>query len=73
MFQKLKFIILVWIAYSIYVVSKGLKETMKMNVNPDTMNFLYLYTGYQFHQIPKLDTNGFWMFNLMSQILLPKR
>ena len=52
--------------------TKGLKETMKMNVNPDKMNFLYVYTAYQFHQIPEITTNGFWMYNLMSQILLPK-
>jgi hypothetical protein len=53
--------------------TKGLTETMKMNVNPDTMNFLYVYAGYQYHQIPNIDTNGFWMFNLMSQILLPEK
>jgi hypothetical protein len=52
--------------------TEGLKETMKMNVNPDTMNFLYVYAGYQYHQIPDVDTNGFWMFNFMSQIVLPK-
>ncbi|MDI6049125.1 outer membrane beta-barrel family protein [Flavobacterium sp. XS2P24] len=52
--------------------TKGLKETMKMNINPDKMNFLYMYTAYQFHQIPEIKTNGFWMFNLMSQIVLPK-
>ncbi|UQD56195.1 TonB-dependent receptor [Flavobacterium sp. K5-23] len=55
------------------LLTKGLKETMKMDVNPDTMNFLYVYAGYQFHQIPNVDTNGFWMFNLMSQIVLPKK
>ena len=53
--------------------TKGLTETMKMNVNPDTMNFLYVYAGYQFHQIPNVDTNGFWMFNFMSQIVLPSK
>jgi hypothetical protein len=53
--------------------SKGLKETMKFDVNPDTLNFIYFYTGYQLHQIPNLDTKGFWNFNLMSQILLPKK
>lgn len=52
--------------------TEGLKETMKMNINPDKMNFLYVYTAYQLHQIPEIKTNGFWMFNLMSQILLPK-
>jgi hypothetical protein len=55
------------------LITKGLKETMKMDVNPDTMNFLYAYAGYQFHQIPNVDTNGFWMFNFMSQIVLPKK
>jgi len=55
------------------LITKGLKETMKMNVNPDTMNFLYLYAGYQYHQIPNVDTNGFWMFNFMSQIVLPEQ
>lgn len=53
--------------------TKGLTETLKMNVNPDTMNFLYFYGGYQYHQIPNVDTNGFWIFNFMSQIVLPSK
>ena len=52
--------------------TKGLKETMKFDFNPDKINFLYIYTGYQYHQILNLDTKGFWSINLMSQILLPK-
>jgi hypothetical protein len=52
--------------------TKGLKETMKFDFNPDKINFMYIYAGYQYHQIPNLDTKGFWNFNLMSQILLPK-
>jgi hypothetical protein len=52
--------------------TKGLQETMKMDFNPDKINFLYIYTGYQKHQIPDLATNGYWIFNLMSQVLLPK-
>jgi hypothetical protein len=52
--------------------TKGLKETMKFDFNPDQINFLYIYAGYQLHQIPNLNTKGFWNFNLMSQILLPK-
>lgn len=52
--------------------TKGLKETMKFDFNPDKINFLYVYTGYQLHEIPGLDTKGFWNFSLMSQILLPK-
>jgi hypothetical protein len=35
---------------------QGLAETMKMNVNPDTMNFFYMSTGYQYHDIPNVDT-----------------
>ena len=52
--------------------TKGLEATMKMDFNPDKINFLYIYAGYQKHQIPGLDTKGFWVFNLSSQILLPK-
>lgn len=52
--------------------TKGLAATMKMDINPDTMNFLYIYAGYQYHQIPNLQTKGFWSVNLSSQILLPK-
>jgi hypothetical protein len=52
--------------------TKGLKETMKFDFNPDKINFLYVNAGYQMHQIPNLSTQGFWMFNLMSQIVLPK-
>ncbi|VXB51749.1 TonB-dependent receptor [Flavobacterium sp. 9AF] len=52
--------------------TKGLKETMKFDFNPDKINFLYVYTGYQLHEIPDLNSKGFWVFNLMSQIILPK-
>jgi Outer membrane protein beta-barrel family len=52
--------------------TKGLKETMKFDFNPDKINFLYIYTGYQLHEIPGLETKGFWSFNFMSQLVLPK-
>jgi hypothetical protein len=52
--------------------TKGLAETMKFDFNPDKINFLYIYTGYQYHEISDLKTKGFWTFNFMSQILLPK-
>jgi hypothetical protein len=52
--------------------TKGLKETLKFDVNPDKINFLYIYTGHQIHQLPDTNTKGFWIINLMSQILLPK-
>lgn len=51
--------------------TKGLKETMKFDFNPDKINFLYVYAGYQKHDIPELSTKGFWIFNLMSQLVLP--
>ena len=52
--------------------TKGLKETMKFNINSDKMNFLYVYTGYQLHQLPDNDNKGFWIFNIMAQFILPK-
>ena len=52
--------------------TKGLNETLKFDFNPDKINFLYAYAGYQLHEIPDLETKGFWIFNFMSQILLPK-
>lgn len=53
--------------------TKGLQETMKFDFNPDKINFMYIYAGYQYHQIPNLETKGFWNINLMSQIILPKQ
>jgi hypothetical protein len=53
--------------------TKGIAETMKMNVNPDEMNFLFVYAGYQYHQIPQIETKGFWVYNVMSQLVLPSK
>jgi hypothetical protein len=53
--------------------TKGLAETMKMNVNPDEMNFLFVYAAYQLHQIPSIETKGFWVYNVMSQMVLPSK
>ncbi len=52
--------------------TKGLAETMKMDFNPDKINFLYINANYQKHQIPGIETKGFWGFYLNSQIVLPK-
>ena len=52
--------------------TKGLKETMKFNFNPDKINFMYLYAGYQLHQLPDVQSKGFWIANLMTQVILPK-
>jgi hypothetical protein len=55
------------------LITKGLAETLKMNVNPDEMNFIFLYAAYQLHQIPLIDTKGFWIYNAMSQLVLPSK
>jgi len=47
-------------------------ELMKFNVNPDKMNLLYVYTGYQVQEMPDVKTKGFWIFSLMGQFILPK-
>ena len=52
--------------------TKPFSEIMKFNFNPDKINFMYLYAAYQKHELPDLNTKGFWMFNIMSQVILPK-
>ncbi|KAA0127891.1 TonB-dependent receptor [Chryseobacterium sp. SN22] len=54
------------------IFSKPLSEIMKFNFNPDKINFMYIYAGYQKHDIADLDNKGFWIFNIMTQIILPK-
>jgi len=54
------------------IFTKPLKEIMQFNFNPDKINFLYVYAAYQKHNFSNFDTKGFWMMNLMSQIILPK-
>jgi hypothetical protein len=51
--------------------TKGLKETMSFNFNPDKINFMYIYAGYQLHEIPDFQSKGFWIFNIMTQFILP--
>ena len=53
--------------------TKGLTETLKMDFNPDEINFMYLYAGHQKQEIPDLDTKGFWNFNAMAQFILPAK
>lgn len=54
------------------IFSKPLSEIMKFNFNPDKINFMYLYAGYQKHEIDDLNNKGFWIFNIMTQLILPK-
>ena len=53
--------------------TKGLTETLKMDFNPDEINFLYIYAGNQKHIIPHVDTKSVWYFNVMSQLVLPAK
>ncbi|SIP91711.1 Outer membrane receptor proteins, mostly Fe transport [Chryseobacterium sp. RU37D] len=54
------------------IFSKSISEIMKFNFNPDKINFMYIYAGYQKHDIDNLNNKGFWIFNIMTQIILPK-
>lgn len=54
------------------IFSKPMSEIMKFDFNPDKINFMYLYAGYQKHEIDNLNNKGFWIFNIMTQLLLPK-
>lgn len=49
---------------------KPIKEIQK--TNPDKMSFMYLYAMYQIQQIPDFKSNGFWVFNVSTQFVLPK-
>ena len=51
--------------------TKGLKETLNFDFNPDEINFLYVYVSNQKHILDNVDSKGFWGFNLMSQVQLP--
>jgi hypothetical protein len=53
--------------------TKGLKETLKFDFNPDEINFLYLYVEHQKHILPDVESKGLWFFNAMSQIVLPSK
>lgn len=53
--------------------TKGLSETLKMNFNPDEINFMYIYAGSQKHIIPDVDSKAVWHLNFMSQLVLPKK
>ena len=54
------------------IFSKPLSEVMKFNFNPDKINFMYIYAGYQKHDIDNLNNKGFWIFNVSTQLILPK-
>lgn len=51
--------------------TKGLQETLKFNFNPDEINFMYIYIGNQKHILQEFEAKSFWVYNIMSQVLLP--
>lgn len=55
------------------IFSKPMSEIMKFDFNPDKINFMYIYAGYQKHEIDNLNNRGFWIFNVMTQLILPKQ
>jgi Outer membrane protein beta-barrel family len=55
------------------IFTKGIKETLKFDFNPDEINFLNIYAEFQKYKIEGLGSKGFWSYNLMSQIILPKK
>ncbi|MBS1548695.1 MAG: outer membrane beta-barrel protein [Bacteroidetes bacterium] len=55
------------------IFSKPMSEIMKFNFNPDKIDFIYLYAGYQFQDIKEVvDKKGMWFFNVTGQFILPK-
>ena len=53
--------------------TKGLKETLKFNFNPDDINFMYIYVGNQRHILQEIESKSFWVYNIMSQVVLPSK
>jgi hypothetical protein len=54
------------------IFTKPFSEIMKFNFNPDKINFVYLYAGYQFQDIKEVaDKKGLWFFNATGQFILP--
>ena len=52
--------------------TKPFNELLKFDVNPDKMNLLYIYAGYQKQEISDFTTKGFWVYNIMGQFIFPK-
>lgn len=55
------------------IFTTPLSEIMKVNFNPDKINFLYVYAGYMKHEIKEIDPKGMFVLNLMAQIMLPSQ
>ncbi len=55
------------------IFTRPFSEIMKMDFNPDKINFLYVYAGYMKHEIKEIDPKGMWILNLMAQVMLPSQ
>ncbi|WP_226063389.1 outer membrane beta-barrel protein [Kaistella polysaccharea] len=55
------------------IFTTPLSEIMKVNFNPDKINFIYVYAGYVKHEIKEIDPKGMFILNLMAQIMLPSQ
>lgn len=54
------------------IFTKPFSEIMKFDFNPDKIDFLYFYAGYQFQNIKEVaEKKGLWFFNLSGQFILP--
>lgn len=53
------------------IFTTPLSEIMKVNFNPDKINFIYFYGGYMKHEIEAQDSKGLFILNLMAQVILP--
>ncbi|NAW51983.1 outer membrane beta-barrel protein [Elizabethkingia argentiflava] len=58
---------------SLMLFTHSLHEIMKLNFNPDKVNFIYIYGGYQFQKIQNITpSDGLWNFNVTGHFILPK-
>jgi len=53
------------------IFTTPLSEIMKVNFNPDKINFVFVYAGYIKHEILGRDSKGLKVLNLMAQVILP--
>ena len=55
------------------IFNTPLSELLKFELNPDKVSYVYFYAAYQLHQLPDIKTRGFYVFNINTQIILPKQ
>jgi hypothetical protein len=53
------------------IFTKGLKQTLQFNFNPDEMNFLYAQAGNNRFNIEGITSKSIWNLHLTTQLVLP--